>query len=123
MSTPIRFLVAVTLLIAMVACDPAYPLFLRNGLAAPVTIQTRFEGGTQSEGVLQPGQQLTFLHPKGEVERVVVFSEGQKLHDLDRQTLLDMRNSVTNPREVTWNIRPDRIQALSRAELERLEKE
>lgn len=122
MSTIVRFLFGVVLLIGSVACDPAYPFFLRNGLAAPITVQTTFEGGAPSEGIMQPGERLAFLHPKGEIERVVVLSEGQKLHDLNRQALLDMRNSVSDPRQVTWNIQSDGIKPLSRAEVEKLEK-
>lgn len=117
-----RFVLAVTTVAGLAACDPAYPLFLRNGLAAPITVQTTFEGGTPSEGVLQPGQRLAFLHPQGEIERVVVLSEGRKLHDLNRQTLLDMHNSVPDPRQVTWNIQPDGIKPLNRAQLDSLKK-
>ncbi|MBX6421551.1 MAG: hypothetical protein IRZ06_11190 [Nevskia sp.] len=122
MSATVRFLFGVALLIGLVACDPAYPLFLRNGLATPITVQTTFQGSAPSEGVLQPGQTLTFLHPQGEIEHVVVLSEGRKLHDLTRQALLDMRNSVSDPRQVTWNIQADGIKPLSRAEIEGLEK-
>lgn len=122
MSATVRFLVGTTLLVGLAACDPAYPLFLRNGLAAPITVQTKFEGSTPSEGILQPGERLAFLHPRGEIERVVVLSEGRKLHDLNRQALFDMRTSVSDPRQVTWNIQPDGIKPLSRAEVEKLEK-
>lgn len=122
MNTAIRLFWGGALLAGLVACDPAYPLFLRNGLTTPITVQATFEGSAPSEGVLQPGEQLAFLHPKGEIERVVVFSEGLRLYDFDRQTLLDMRNSVPDPRQVTWNIQSGEIKALSRAEVERLEK-
>lgn len=121
MSIIVRILVGVTLLMVLAACDPAYPLLLRNGLATPITVQTTFAEGTPSEGVLQPGDRLVFLHPKGEIERVVVLSEGRKVHDLNRQALLDMRNSVSDPRQVIWNIQSDGIRPLSRSELERLE--
>lgn len=117
MSTTIRFLFGIILAIDLAACDPTYPLFLRNGIATPITVQTTFEGGTPNEGVLQSGQELTFLHPKGEIERVVVFSAGRKLHDLDKQTLFAMRNSVPDPRQVIWSIEPEGIKALSRAEV------
>lgn len=122
MSAPVRFFFGATLLIGLTACDPAYPLFLRNGLATPITVQTTFEGSAPSEGTLRPGQTLTFLHPQGEIEHVVVFAEGRKLHDLNRQALLGMLNSVPDPRQVTWNIQSDGIKSLSRAEIEELEK-
>lgn len=122
MSTMIRFLLCVTLLISLTACDPAYPIFLRNGLSAPITMLTKFEGSTSNEGVLLPGESLAFLHPKGEIERVVVFFEGRMLHDLNRSALLDMQNSVDDPRQVTWNIQSDGIKPLSRVDLERIEK-
>ena len=122
MMKAIRFVLAAAVLIGMAACDPTYPLFLRNGIATPITVQITFEEGAPSEGVLQPGERLAFLHTKGEIERVVVFSEGRKLHDLDRQSLLDMRNSVPDLRQVTWNIQTYGIKPLSRAEVERLEK-
>lgn len=80
----IRFFLAATLLAGLTACDPAYPLFLRNGLATPITVQAKFEESVPSEGVLQPGERLTFLHPKGDIERVVIYTEGNKLHDLNR---------------------------------------
>lgn len=122
MKNGIRFVLAVTVLAGLEACDPAYPLFLRNGLATPITVQTTFEEGDPSEGVLQPGERLAYLHPKGEIERVVVLAEGRKLHDLSRQALFGMRNFVSDPRQVTWNIQSDGIKPLSRAEVEKLEK-
>ena len=122
MMNAIRFVLATVMLVGLAACDPTYPLFLRNGLATPITVQTTFEEGTPSKGALQPGERLAFLHPKGKIERVVVFSEGRKLHELDRQALLDMRNAVPDPRQVIWNIQSDGIKPLSRAEVERLEK-
>ena len=73
MNAMIRLLLGVSVLISVAACDPAYPLFLRNGLTAPITVEAKFEGSTLSEGVLQPGESLVFLHPKGEIERVIVF--------------------------------------------------
>ena len=122
MSASIRLFFGVALLIGLSACDPAYPLFLRNGLVSPITVQTTFENDAPTEGILQPGEQLAFLHPKGEIERVVVTAEGRQLLDLNRQMLLNMRNSTPDPRRVTWNIQADGIKPLSRAELERLEK-
>ena len=60
MMNAIRFVLTAALLTALAACDPAYPLFLRNGLATPITVQTTFEEGAPSEGVLQPGERLAF---------------------------------------------------------------
>lgn len=117
-----RLIFGAALLIALVGCDPVAPLFLRNGLATPITVQTTYEGGNPSEGILAPGQRLTFMHPGGVIEHVVVISGSQKLYDLNKQALLDMLNSVADPRQVTWNIQSDRIKPLTRAELEQLEK-
>lgn len=123
MSNPLRCVLAAVVLISLVACDPTYPLFLRNGLSGPITVETRFEGSAPSEGVLQPGERLTFVHPKGEIEHIMVYFEGGKLHELDRQALLNMRNAFHDPRQVTWNIQTDAITPLSRAEVARLDRE
>ena len=117
-----RHVLVVVVLVVLAACDPAYPLFLRNGLATPITVRATFEEGAPSEGVLRPGERLTFLHPKGEIKYIVILSEGQKLHELDKKALLDMRNSIPNPRLVTWNIQSDGIKPLSQLEAEKLEK-
>lgn len=111
----------VGLLVGLAGCDPGYPLVLRNGLATPITVQTNFEGEPPAEGTFRPGEELGFLHPKGDLERVVVFSGGQRLHDLNKQALLDMRNSVPDPWRVIWNIQVDGIKPLSRSEVEQLE--
>lgn len=122
MNVMLKVVLAAAMLAVHSGCDPVYPLFLRNGLTKPVTVQTQFDGDAPMEGVLQPGQRLAFLHPKGDIERVIVIYEGRTLHELHGAALLDLRNSVTDPRRVTWNIELDGIRALSRTEVERLEK-
>ncbi|MFU8832403.1 MAG: hypothetical protein ACNA7J_09630 [Wenzhouxiangella sp.] len=119
----IRFVLTLIALVVLTACDPTYPLFLRNGLETQVTVQTKFEEGVSSEGVLQPGERLTFLHPEGKIASVIVYSEGHILYEFDKQALLDMHNSVSDPRQVTWNIQSDGVKPLSRAEMGRLESE
>ena len=122
MTNAIRAVLLVITLVVLTACDPTYPLFLRNGLVAPITVRATFEEGAVSEGVLNPGERLAFLRPKGEIKNIAVFSEGRLLHEFDKKTLFEMKNSVPNPRLVTWNIQSDGIKPLSQSEVEKLER-
>ena len=107
-------------LLPLVSCDPAYPLLVRNGLPTPVTVRTTFEQGVvPSEGLLQPGERLAFMHAGGNVERVVVMSGGKVLFDLDKAALTKMRGSVRDPRQVVWNVQEDGVKPVNRADLER----
>lgn len=101
------------------ACDPIYPIVLRNGLSTPITIGTVFNEGELSEGVLRPGEQLVYMHPKGEITNIRVSSQGRELYALDKKMLLDMRDSVADLSRVIWNIQSDGIIPLKQAELEK----
>lgn len=119
-----RIVFGAALVLVLAGCDPAAPLFLRNGLSTPITVRASFSGagGAPSEGTLQPGERLAFIHPQGDIERVTVLVDDKAIHDLDKAALEKMRDSVDNPRDVTWDIEPGRIKPLNRAEWEQLRK-
>jgi len=116
-----RAFFVVALPIWLAACDPVYPLFVRNGLSKPVVIQIIYEGGVSNEGILQPGERLSFIHTLGGIKGVVVLSGNQVLYRLNEQALLDMYRSVPDMRQVTWNIQSDGIKALGDSELDQLQ--
>ena len=119
MNTTRAVLVALVLAVSS-ACDPVYPLFLRNGLDAPITVQATFKGDAPTEAVLQTGERLAFVHHKREIERIAVIVEGRTLYELDGQAILKMLKSVPDPRRVTWSIQPDGIEPLSQSEIKQL---
>lgn len=113
-------LVIATAAALLLACDPAYPLFVRNGLVAPVFARVTWETGVNSEFTMLPGERVAFLHSKGEIIDVVVLQDDRPLLHLDRNALLKMQSSVPDMRKVTWNIQADGIVPLTEPELDRL---
>ena len=106
-------------LLVVSACDPSLPLYLRNGCAEYITVKTFFTDGTVSEGALEPGQRLAYMHvPRNvDIEKVTVFLKGAVIHTLDRAKLTSMLSSVKDPRHITWNIEEHGIRPLSATEL------
>ncbi len=113
-------LITFAALLWLTACDPAAPLFLRNGMAEPVMIQATFEGEMRREALLQPGIRMAFMHPTGNIEHLSVLSKGEVIHEFDKAELERMAQSVADPRQVTWNIEANQIRPLTQTELDRL---
>jgi hypothetical protein len=117
-----KLIASLVVITSLAACDPAYPLFLRNGLPEAVEVHAKFEGEPLREALLRPGQRMAFLHPEGDIEQVIVTLNGRKLYDLNKAGLLTMLESVSDPRQVTWNIQSDGIKPLSSEALENLDR-
>lgn len=113
-------LIAFAALLWLTACDPAAPLFLRNGMAEPVMIQATFPGEMRREVLLQPGIRMAFMHSTGNIEHLSVLSEGEVIYELDKAELERMAQSVADPRQVTWNIEANLIRPVTQTELDRL---
>jgi hypothetical protein len=109
------------LLVCVSACDPAYPIFVRNGLAMPVTTRVIYMDGVTSEAILQPGERLALLHPRGDIETIVILSGDHELYRLNKQVLAEMRTSVPDVRSVTWNIQSNGLVPLTKSQVEGLQ--
>jgi hypothetical protein len=120
--TVIQMSAAVLAAILLAACDPAYPLFFRNGLTTPVLVRVTYANSTSTESILKPRERLTFLHTNDrDIERIALWSGERKLHELDKRALIGIRNSVPDARDVTWNIQFDAIMPLSKSQLQLLQ--
>ena len=104
--TYVKVLALSSALALISACDPAYPLIVRNDLSVPVTARINISG-SEGERRLQPGETLQIVKaPSDIVERITLLSEGRVLYDLDKQKLEELQKSVADPRNVTWEIQP-----------------
>ncbi|MGH8523750.1 MAG: hypothetical protein ACREXY_05880, partial [Gammaproteobacteria bacterium] len=120
---PFALWLVVTLASLSSACDPALPLYLRNGCTEDITIQTLFTSGAIEQGDLEPGQRLAYMHipPDVEIEKVSVFLSGSMIHSLSKTDIVSLMDSVSSPRQTTWNIERHEIRPLSAAQLKDLE--
>lgn len=69
-------------------CDPAYPVYIKNGFDEPVLLDIYFSSEVKNKNLqeitIQPGQRIAILHIMGDIERVAVLLNGQELYYVDK---------------------------------------
>lgn len=109
-----------SLLIMLTGCDPAYSVFVRNGMPMPIEISANFEGEPTRKATLGPGQRMAFFHVKGDLQNLVVATQERPLYKLNKAGVLELMARVDDPDAVVWVVSEDGIRPLSPAEDSRL---
>lgn len=117
-----KWVLGISLLSVLAGCDPAYSVFVRNGMPTPIEISANFEGEPTRQATLGPGQRMAFFHVKGDLQNLVVVAQQRPLYALDKAGILELMARVDDPNSVVWIVSESGIRPLSPVEDSRLQK-